>query len=270
MINFLKRIYRSFPYKDVIDLTECLKLPTTRYIGGVAKTKIGELTYGDSLTLLAGLKELFIEKIYKVKKWSNSNPIVLDCGANIGLSALFFANTYNAKVYAVEADPNIFKSLTKNAAAKKGGEIHPINKAVWIDADGVTFDIEGGYSGQIHQHGSDLVKGSVQIPSLRLRDMILEFDKVDLLKLDIEGAENSVIPDCEGVLNRIDYIFIEYHSNGRDPQYFGEILNILKKEGFRYHVKEAFTSSHPFDKINEMAGMDLQLNVYAINKNIKS
>lgn len=242
-----------------------LKLPSKRYVGGVADVKIGRIHYVDSLTLIAGLQELFVEEIYKVKDWARETPFILDCGANIGLSALYFANTYNAKVYAIEADPNIFKALSANITTAQAGEIQGVNKAVWVNDKGVSFDLEGGYSGQIHQHGSDLVKSSIQIPSVRLRDLIVEFDKIDLLKLDIEGAENSVIFDCEGVLNKINYVFIEYHSNAKDSQLFGEILNILRKEGFRYHIKEAFTSSHPFDKINEMAGMDLQLNVFAIN-----
>ena len=84
------------------------------------------------------------------------------------------------------------------------------------------------------------------------------------MKIDIEGAENQVVIDCEGVLNIIDYLFIEWHSNLSDPQMLGEILNLLKKEGFRYHIKEAFTARSPFVEIEEMCGMDLQLNIFAI------
>ena len=101
------------------------------------------------------------------------------------------------------------------------------------------------------------------MPSASLRETISNFVHVDFVKVDIEGAENQAILDCEGVLNIIDYIFIEWHSISSNPQMLGEILNLLKKEGFRYHIKEAFTAKSPFVEVEEMCGMDLQLNIFA-------
>lgn len=257
----LAKLSRFVPLKDLV--TAKLK---RRYVPGQAKTKFGRIKYSDASTFISSFQEIFVDEIYALGKLRESNPVVLDCGANIGLSALYFAVKYNAQVYAFEADPLIYECLLDNISGLHqhcGGKIVAVNKAVWIDDEGVDFDVEGGHSGQIRQKGHDLVKHSIKVPSVSLRDTISELPHVDFLKIDIEGAENTVIPDCAGVLGAVDRIFIEWHSVADAPQMLGEILNQLKKEGFRYHIKEAFISDSPFVGVEKMCGMDLQLNIFA-------
>lgn len=240
-----------------------------RYRAGHVKSKLGLIEYVDATSLLSGLKEIFVDEIYQVKPDPSRSLVVIDCGANIGLSAIYFAEISNAKVYAYEADPAIAQVLHRNVLNNcREGAVEVRSEAVWIDEKGVKFDMEGAYSGQIHKHGHDLVKKSVSVPSVRLRTLITDIEGANFLKLDIEGAENEALLDCAEVLNKLDYIFIEWHSVSQDSQYLGEILNLLKEEGFRYHVQEAFTSSHPFVQVNEMCGMDLQLNVFAFKVDI--
>ena len=266
--NKLRSYYRLAKLNRYVSLKDLWQLKhRKRYEPGQIKTKLGLIKYTDAPTFLDGLQEIFIDEIYKVGKFLKNPAIVIDCGANIGLAALYFLQKYEAEVYAYEADPLIFECLIRNIEILMPsplgiGKIRAINKAVWINDNGVDFDSEGGYSGQIHQHGHNLVKHSFRVPSVSLRETISNFEHVDFLKVDIEGAENQVIIDCEGVLNKIDYIFIEWHSNSSYPQMLGEILNLLKKEGFRYQIKEAFTAKLPFVEVEEMCGMDLQLNIF--------
>ncbi len=271
-VNMIKILNKLRAFLQLAELTGFISLKDLRqlkrrkkYEPGQIKTKLGLINYPDASTFITSLYEIFIDEIYKVKGFPNKNPVVIDCGANIGLSAIYFSQTYNAEVYAFEADPSICECLKKNVKnlCAPLGKINPINKAIWTNDNGIDFDIEGGHSGQIHRHGHDLVKCSTRVPSVSLRETISNFSHVDFLKIDIEGAENQVILDCADVLDIIDYIFIEWHSISSDPQMLGEILNLLKKEGFRYHIKEAFTSSSPFVNVTEMCGMDLQLNIFA-------
>lgn len=235
-----------------------------RYTPGRAKTRIGIIEFVDLDTFHSGLKEIFVDEIYKIKKFSSKNPVVIDCGANIGLASIYFSKLYSANVYAYEADPAIFECLNKNVHNLSLQEkIFTFNKAVWINDQDVEFDVECGYSGQIKKDGHELVKKTIRVPSIRLRKIISDFDHIDFLKIDIEGAENQAIIDCAGILNNIDYIFIEWHSYARYPQMLGDILNLLKMEGFRYHIRDAFTSKTPFVKVEKMCGMDLQLNIFA-------
>ena len=239
-----------------------------RYSPGRARTKLGTIEYVDSASFLSGVQEIFIDEIYRVNRFSVTPPVIIDCGANIGLSAMYFAQTYGAKVCAYEADPVISKVLQRNVEHNvTKGTVEVTNKAVWVDDKGVLFDVEGAYSGQIHRHGHPLVKESLRLPSVRLRDLIVETGNANFLKLDIEGAENEALLDCAGALDGLEYIFIEWHSVILDSQYLGEILNLLKEEGFRYHLQEAFVSSQPFVRLEEMCGMDLQLNIFAFKSN---
>ncbi len=235
-----------------------------RYSPGRVKTKLGEIEYVDSVSFLSGVQEIFVDEIYRVNRFSVTPPVVIDCGANIGLSAIYFSETYGARVHAYEADPVISKVLQRNVENNvTKGTVEVTNKAVWVDDKGVMFDVEGAYSGQVHKHGHQLVKETLRLPSVRLRDLIVETGNADFLKLDIEGAENEALLDCAGALSGLDYIFIEWHSVILDSQHLGEILNLLKEEGFRYHIQEAFVSSQPFVRLEEMCGMDLQLNIFA-------
>lgn len=261
----ISRLGQLVALGEIISLKDVFILRNMeRYRPGQVKSKMGLIEYVDATSLLSGLKEIFVDEIYRVKPGIKQSLVVIDCGANIGLSAIYFSETCKARVYAYEADPAISGVLQRNVANNcREGAVEVKNEAVWIDENGVRFDVEGAYSGQIQKHGHDLVKNSVSVPSVRLRSLITDTEGVNFLKLDIEGAENEALLDCADVLNKLDYIFIEWHSITQDSQFLGEILNLLKKEGFRYHVHEAFTSSHPFVQVDEMCGMDLQLNVFA-------
>lgn len=251
--------------KEFISIKDILSLrKMDRYKPGKVKTHLGDIEYVDSISFLSGIEEIFLDEIYKVKSYRVEVPVVIDCGANIGLSAIYFSEVYGAEVHAYEADPNIYQVLKRNVSnICSNGKVEANNFAVWVDDQGVTFDIEGGYSGQIQQHGHQLVKESVQIPSIALKEILSGMKNANFLKLDIEGAENQALLECHGLLRTLDFIFIEWHSITLGPQYLGEILNLLKAEGFRYHIKEAFTSAHPFVEIETICGMDIQLNIFA-------
>jgi histidinol phosphatase-like PHP family hydrolase len=81
--------------------------------------------------------------------------------------------------------------------------------------------------------------------------------------MDIEGAEFEVISDGAAEFHRVYNIFIEYHSIEGEAQRLGELLNILREAGYRYHIKEAYTTPYPYIERNLQLGMDLQLNIFA-------
>ncbi|MBK9398632.1 MAG: FkbM family methyltransferase [Saprospiraceae bacterium] len=216
----------------------------------------------DSGSFLGVYQEMFVDEIYKFVSKNNS-PLIIDCGSNIGLSVLYFKQKYpKAKIIAFEADPQICEILTHNINEfdLTDIDIHP--KAIWTQDGFIEFQIEGGASGMITQDKSSH-DNIIKIPSVRLKSLLEEFDVIDFLKIDIEGAEYDVIKDCAGQLHKAQNIFIEYHSMDDKTQQLGELLNILKVSGFRYHITEAFTSKYPFIERKTMMGMDLLLNIYA-------
>lgn len=213
----------------------------------------------DCMSFIFQFKEIFVEHYYNFNTKS-TEPIIIDCGANIGSSCVYFNETYpKAKIYAFEADPNISKILSKNLTNNGISNVEIISKAVWKNTDGIEFAIEGSDGASIYGTGN-----KIKVESMRLREFILKFDKIDMLKMDIEGAEYEVIKDCRNDLKHVENIFIEYHSFPNQEQNLGEILEILTENGFRYFINSQVDRPKPLVnhryKNNNL--MDLQLNIF--------
>lgn len=210
---------------------------------------------------LHSIKELYIDEVYKFK-CDSENPVIIDCGANWGLSVLYFKELYpSANIFAFEADPNIFNLLKMNIQSCNLYNVELINKAVWIDDSFLHFSTDGGLGGSITNLGIKKTNGK-NIEALRLKNFLTLFQKIDFLKIDIEGAEYDVIKDCSDVLANVSSLFIEYHSSPNSSQTLDEILSIVKKAGFRYYIKEAFNNmQYPFISKKDLY-YDLQLNIF--------
>jgi hypothetical protein len=132
------------------------------------------------------------------------------------------------------------------------------NAAVWTSNDTKPFWTEGGASGRLAAGSSP---GSfMTVPAVRLRDAIDRH--VDLLKLDIEGAEGEKLEDCADRLADVGRS-VEYYSSIDLPQTLHRTLEILHRAGYRYHITEGLCSRQPFLSRPDSFGMDLQLNVFA-------
>lgn len=205
-------------------------------------------------------EELFKKGIYTFTT-SNTSPIIIDCGANMGLSLLFFSINYpSAKIYAFEPDVSVLESLEKNIKTYQMDNVELIRKAVWNKNETLEFFTDKGMGGRLKCDYLDQIPTKVE--AIRLKEFISD-KHIDLLKMDIEGAEYIVIEDCESILDQIDNIFIEYHSMINEEQKLDELLLILKRNGFRYHLSQSFSRNKPFvdmDLVNEK--IDLAINIY--------
>ncbi|MBN1185524.1 MAG: FkbM family methyltransferase [Bacteroidales bacterium] len=214
----------------------------------------------DCRSFIPQYKDIFVDEDYKFEA-NSDKPLIYDCGANIGMSVFYFSKLYRgATIKAFEANPLISSILETNIARNNIGNVEVINKAVWIDDNGVDFSMDMADASSIFTNGN-----KEKIESVRLRDLIAREDKIDLLKMDIEGAETEVIKDCIPVLNKIDKLFIEYHTFNNQPQKLSVILSILEKNGFRYFLENVNDRKCPFinTKSDNNASMDTQFNIYA-------
>ena len=220
-----------------------------------------EVDIVDGPSFVYQYKEIFFANVYKFES-GNKTPVIFDCGANIGLSCIYFKSLFpGARITAFEADPFIAAVLGNNINRNKLTDITVVAKAVWTNEDGITFYSDKADGGNVFGGGAGGT--SVTVPTVRLRSKLLEAGTVDFLKMDIEGAEVAVIKDCDGALSGVGNIFIEYHSFSNAPQGLGDILEILQRNGFRYFIESATERAAPF--VNKAAGetMDMQLNVFA-------
>lgn len=204
--------------------------------------------------------EIFEKGVYTFIP-KNLNPTIIDCGANMGLSLLFFSMSYpTAKIYAFEPDHSVLEVLKKNLQTYKMKNVELYEKAVWSKNEILNFYTDGGMGGRLENIYNNQVP--IQVETIRLKDFIGD-KHIDLLKMDIEGAEFEVISDCESKLSQIDNIFIEYHSMENETQKLDDLLFILKNNGFRYHLSQSFSRNKPFvEKTLVCEKIDLAINIF--------
>jgi FkbM family methyltransferase len=226
-----------------------------------------KLKIPDALSFIWQIKEIYFQKAYKFNSARN-NPLIIDCGANVGTSVLFFKELYpSSRITAFEADPKIFTYLKENLSKNSISDVNLVNKAVWIENSVLKFESEGA-------DGASLIvdaeyENVIEVESIRLKDFVSEIrERIDMLKIDIEGAEVQVLADIADELIKIDHVFVEYHSFTKMGQSLGNLLQVLEKAGFKYFIETAVPRKAPF--INQYYSynpkMDLQLNIFAYRK----
>lgn len=212
----------------------------------------------DSASFISTFRQIFEEQIYRFKAGTDA-PYILDCGANIGLSVIYFKQLYpKSVVLAFEPDKAIFAVLTKNVKNFGHSDVELINRAVWTSETELDFTSDGADGGRVSV-ASD--KSNNVVKTVRLRDYLDR--KIHLLKIDIEGAETAVLADCAEHLGNVDALFVEFHSFDSQPQTLHTVVEILARAGFRLHIQAPMPAAQPFIKCNPEMGMDMQLNIFA-------
>jgi FkbM family methyltransferase len=221
-------------------------------------TKNGTFLVKDVDAFISTYREIFLEENYDFP-WAKSSPLIFDIGANVGVSIAFFKKKFpKCKIVAVEADPEVFELLVKNIAINKWSGVEVIQAAVWKKNGKIKFSPDGGVAGKI-----DSGHGSISVPTIALRGLIGK-KRFSFLKMDIEGAENDLVPDLRAVLSKGPYVYIEYHSSRKNPQFLGEILKVLKDKKFRVQIQSLFSAPRPYWSIKDNSfGFDLQLSIFA-------
>jgi FkbM family methyltransferase len=121
-------------------------------------------------------------------------------GANYGDSAIWWAKKFGAKVVAFEPLNDVFIELEKNV------ELNSVDVVAYNVAIGNGEEIAGKSKG-----GMFSARGDLKIKTKRLDDY--SFDRVDLLKIDVEGFEYEVLKGAENTINKFKpRIIIETHS----------------------------------------------------------
>src|SRR5581483_4390740 len=210
---------------------------TPRFTPGRIRMMEYDLRYSDLLSFCPQWQDIFVRRVLEFTP-RTATPRILDCGANIGLASLFFKRRFpNARVTAFEADPALFALLDANLSTNGARDVEHYNAAVWTSRGTVSFRCEGTDSGMVESLAGVVDGESRTVPSIRLRD-VLSGEPVDLLKLDIEGAEDAVLADCEPVLDRVGAIVMDLHEFDAGQRQAPRVLERLARSGFTYAIDE--------------------------------
>lgn len=151
----------------------------------------------------------------QLRSLGRSGGLFVDVGANMGYFSLVWAAANPAnRVIAFEASPSVFTRLVKNIERNNlADRIEARPEAASDVAGNVRFD-----TGPADQTGwggiaPDGAQGSIEVPAVRL-DETLAGRTIDVLKIDVEGAELLVLRGCEALLRerRVRHIFFEYNA----------------------------------------------------------
>ncbi|HKB13757.1 MAG TPA: FkbM family methyltransferase [Vicinamibacterales bacterium] len=211
---------------------------TPRFTPGRITMMEYDLQYSDLLSFCPQWQDIFVKRTLDFETTAEA-PRILDCGANIGVASLFFRRRYPAaRITAFEADPALFAMLDANLAANRALNVDRKNVAVWTSNGSLTFRSEGSDSGMIESLPGAVDGRAVIVPSVRLRDAIAAEPAIDLLKLDVEGAEDAVLADCEPVLDRVRALVMDLHEFDPAARQAPRVLELLARAGFTYAVDE--------------------------------
>ena len=160
--------------------------------------------------------QLFYDKEYDIK-FEKDPDVIVDCGANIGLASIYFKNKYpNAKIIAIEPEAANYQLLVKNTGQYH--DIYCLEAGVWNKTTDLKIkDVGLGNWGFVtekvdHEDGSTVKAISI--------DKIIEqfgLDKIDVLKIDIEGAEKELFENnSELWLPKVRAVIVELHDGMKE------------------------------------------------------
>ncbi len=155
---------------------------------------------------------------------SSNIKTVLDVGANEGFYALNLArHNPGVKIIAVEPNPVATELLQRNVDLNHFAKnVALVKGALWSKSGVIDFNLlpqVTSIGSLVVTETSFLKEAKERIVKIPVRAYTLEelfenyeLDKVDILKMDIEGAEYEVLKNSSHVLSRIDRIVLEYHT----------------------------------------------------------
>ena len=199
-----------------------------------------QLSYIEYGWLVHMFEEIFVDRHYDVPL-ENAAPYIVDCGSNIGMSVLFFKRRFPAaRVLAFEPEPQAFECLRANVEGNRLSDVEITHAAV-TGRDGVApFNFAAG--SPISSVAA--YRGLATTNAVRSVSLARRLDgPVDLLKLDVEGAEAAVLEDLaeRGRLRSIRTIVLEYHHHlEADEDRLGALLALLEQAGYGYQLQTRF------------------------------
>ncbi|WP_231112327.1 FkbM family methyltransferase [Stygiolobus azoricus] len=187
------------------------------------------------------IMETFVDEQYSYVDVKNKS--VVDIGAFVGDSAIYFAAKGAKKVYAIEPHPGAYEELVENIRINGLEEkIVPLNMAVG-DKEGyiVISNVEKKQAPGIWFKESD--GNGVKVRMETLNDIIKKYNlETNVLKMDCEGCEyNLILNDYEAV-SKFDQLAFEYHAyNTSIP--ISKLIELLERD---YNCE--FVNEHIYKK----------------------
>lgn len=185
------------------------------------------------------IKETFLDRFYERYGFAvQPGWNVIDIGAGIGEYPLYAAaRQHNVRVFAFEPYPPSFALMQENLRGNEIPNVRTFNEAISESSGEMILDLTGGEPLQFQSHAKQVValEKSLTVRSLSLADAFaaLEIESCDLLKMDCEGAEYSILFGTPpSVLELVRRIVMEYHDHTIQYKHH-DLVRFLDEQGYR-------------------------------------
>ena len=208
------------------------------------KVTVDLKTLGPAVTLrshttdISVINELLLGGSYEPLPADRTVKTVIDLGANVGLSHRWLRQRYpEARFVLVEPDAGNLEILRANVSAvDPSAIIHEAcigGRARRVEM--VTTSGEWGF------RMSEVDDGEISVMTMEDLLMDAEFERVGVLKCDIEGAEAEVFADCSSWISRVDAMSVECHN---DMMRSDQLLDALSENGASFDVTDLESNPH--------------------------
>ena len=212
-------------------------------LAGIKKFKLGESklslfgksVYYDTPYGLAGYQSMLVrhQKMLKTANLRNVATVV-DIGANVGFFSLLARDLYpDAAIYAIEPLPAAYICLKKNLTDPKD---KLYNTAV-SDKSGLEY-IHAGESSAFSSVTKIPQPGDIKVPATTLDEFCVQqnINRIDLLKIDTESFEASVLMSAEETLTKTRYLHLEISIENNTNYTFSQINSLLYSEKYNFQL----------------------------------
>lgn len=235
-IEAAELLWRVTPSKSVREfyLYTFLRLARNRKTVATLEGMTLALDLGEMIDVCVYLQKFERDVVGAIERFCRPGWVVLDIGANIGAHSLRFAKATGpqGKVYSFEPTDFAYRKLQKNISLNAFSHVYPFQIALAdqnLRKQNINFRSSWRTDGK-------RVEGSGFVDLVRLDDWCLEnkVERVDLIKLDVDGNEFSVLSGGRELLNRVrPLLFMEiggwhFEDPSRNP------LQILRDMDYRF------------------------------------
>lgn len=211
----LFRLLRVFP------------LPGENKLRRIQLRRGGTIGYRLNRGDIQSIREVLMDEAYRLPFPVRQSAVIVDLGANIGLTSLYYYSTLQPRlIVAVEPDPSNAQLVRENLT---GWPVVVLQAAVGPH-DGTAGFMRNRASnlGSLSPHASGIAVSVMSMDSVL--ESVPDGSNV-IVKLDIEGGEESLLRGDTAWLSRVDGLIVEFHPDRVD---YAGLVQVLEVAGFYY------------------------------------
>lgn len=206
----------------------------------------GRESDGELLEFL--LIEQLIERIYDNKTIGvEPGDVVIDVGGHLGTFTRLALFKGAKQVVVIEPEPTNLACLKKTFRAElQNRSVLLVEAAAWDSRDTLTFSVppESNTGSGVPGEGGIYFESTIEVPAITIDEAVMELglDRVDFLKMDIEGAESEAITGAKGILARHGprLALCTYHGKGDRETLSGIVMDARPEYHFKPHRHHAY------------------------------